>query len=388
MHRIKTPMNTQKEHKNSHLHAAITPNHLTPQTFVEINQSAINHNIAYYKERIGHHNKLAVVIKGNGYGHGLVEMGTICQQNDHVDWLCTANLSEAITLHSCGVNKPLLVLGYADTELPKAVKKNIAFMVDNLEYADKLNATGKDWNYQFPIHIKIDTGLSRLGIPPRATYDFIKKLSTLTYLRIDGIFSHFIASDNNPELTDQQLNTFIATVQSITTIRIPHIHMSNTMATTSLSYPSLFNFFRVGLGIYGFGSPDNQLQPALSWKTHIVSIKTVPENSYVSYACTYKTTRTTRIAILPIGYADGYQLRFSNKTSVLINNKLAPVIGRVGMNMTMVDMTDCSATVGDMVTLIGNCGPISATGIAHTAEIHNVRELLTGIHPNITRIIK
>lgn len=388
MHRIKTHMNTQKEHKNSHLHTIIETNTLTPQTFIEINQAAINSNIAYYKKLIGRHNKLAVVIKGNGYGHGLIEMGSICQQSNHVAWLCTANLSEAIMLHESGVTKPILVLGYADTELHKAVEKNITFMVDNLDYADTLNTTGKEHNYQFPIHIKIDTGLSRLGIPPHETCKFIKKLSTLPSLRIDGIFSHFIASDNNPELTSQQLNTFITTIQSITTTRIPHIHMSNTMATTSLSYPSFFNFFRVGLGIYGFGSPNNQLQPALNWKTHIVSIKTVPENSYVSYACTYKTTRTTRIALLPVGYADGYQLRFSNKTLVLINNNLAPAIGRVGMNMAMVDITDCSAKIGDIVTLIGTCAPIRAIDIAHTAEIHNVRELLTGIHPNITRIIR
>jgi alanine racemase len=381
-------MNIQNKHKNNPLNAIIETTTLSPQTFIEINQAAINHNIAYYKKRIGHHNKLAVVIKGNGYGHGLVEMGAICQQNDHVDWLCAANLSEAIILHISGVTKPVLVLGYADIELHKAAEKNIAFMVDNFEYAQKLNALGKHYSYQFPIHLKIDTGLSRLGIPPHTASDFIKKLSTLPYLKIDGIFSHFIASDNNPELTNQQLHTFTSTVQSITTTRIPHIHMSNTMATTSLDYPSFFNFFRVGLGVYGFGSPENQLQPALSWKTHIVSVKTVPENSYVSYACTYKTKRTTRIALLPIGYADGYQLRFSNKTSVLINNQLAPVIGRVGMNMTMIDVTDCSAKAGDIVTLVGNCAPMRATDIAYTAEIHNVRELLTGIHPNITRIIK
>lgn len=380
-------MNIQKEYTNSLLDGTTIINNINHQTFIEISQLAVNNNIAYYKKNIGHQNKLAVVIKGNGYGHGLVEIGTICQQNDQVDWLCTANLSEAITLNASGVTKPLLVLGYADIELNNGVAKNIAFMVDNLEYAQQLNIIGKKHGCQFPIHIKVDTGLSRLGIPPHIVCDFIKQLSLMPYIKIDGIFSHFIASDNNPELTDQQLNTFISTVESMTTTQIRHIHMSNTVATTSLNYPSFFNFFRVGLGIYGFGSQDNQLQPALSWKTHIVSIKTVPKDSYVSYACTYKTTRATRIALLPIGYADGYQLRFSNKASVLINNQLAPVIGRVAMNMTMVDVTDCSAQVGDMVTLIGNCAPMRATDIAHTAEIHNVRELLTGIHPAITRII-
>lgn len=384
---MKTPMNTQKNYKKSSLGEIIQTNIITAQTFIEISQTAINHNIAYYKKQIGNHNKLAVVIKGNGYGHGLIEIGAICQKNDSIDWLCTANLSEAITLDASGVKKSLLVLGYTDKEPHHAIEKNIAFMVDNIEYAHKLNAIGKEHSYQFPIHIKVDTGLSRLGIPPHATCNFIEQLSKLPYLKIDGIFSHFIASDINPELTDQQLNTFISTVQSITSTHIPHVHMSNTLASTSLEYPSFFNTFRVGLGIYGFSATESSLKPALTWKTSIVSIKTVPENSYVSYACTYKTSRTTRIALLPIGYADGYQVRFSNKTSVLINNTIAPVIGRIGMNMTMVDVTDCDATIGDLATLIGNCAPIRATDIADLAEIHNVRELLTGIHPSINRII-
>src|SRR5204863_6092645 len=121
-------------------------------------------------------------------------------------------------------------------------------------------------------------------------------------LRVEGIFSHFIASDNNPTLTNNQLNLFQQAVDQFSSLNISYIHMSNTHSTTTLTYPSLFNFFRVGLGTYGFDSTNAPLCPALIWKTHIASIKTVATNSYVSYACTYKTVRTTRTALLPIGY--------------------------------------------------------------------------------------
>ena len=164
--------------------------------------------------------------------------------------------------------------------------------------------------------------------------------------------------------------------------------MSNSIATTTLTYPSFFNFFRVGLGIYGFGDTNAQLKPALTWKTRIASIKIIPKNSHVSYACTYITKRTTRVALLPVGYVDGYQLRFSNKTFVCINNiAYAPVIGRVGMNMTMIDITDCSASVNNEVTLIGHNAQTLITEIAQATNIYNIREIFTGIHYTIPRIV-
>jgi alanine racemase len=260
-------------------------------------------------------------------------------------------------------------------------------MVDNFDYAQTLNNVGKKYSYQFRVHLKIDTGLSRLGILSDEAYAFVLQLKKLSYIKIEGIFSHFVASDNNPVVTSHQLDEFRGVLQQLSFLPFEHIHMSNTHAITTLNYTKNFNFFRVGLGIYGFGKPCEPLLPALTWKTHIVLIKTVPAHSYVSYACTYKTTRATKIAILPIGYFDGYQLRFSNKTCVLINNQIAPIIGRIAMNMTIIDITDCIAAVGDCVVLIGASSPVRLTNLAATAEIYNVRELLVGLNPAITRVI-
>jgi alanine racemase len=359
------------------------------QTSVEVSQSAINHNIEYYKNKIGSANKLAAVIKGNGYGHGLQEMGYLCEKNNAVSLLCTANLSEALLLRSRNISKSILVLGYADCNPMYAIKKNIAFMIDTLEYANMLNEIAKEHSYQFKVHIKVDTGLSRLGIFPHEALSFIKQIQKYPYLTIDGIYSHFVAATSDSELTEKQLNTFIKTIENILNenITINNIHMSNSGSLEYISYPSFFNMFRVGLGLYGLGEPKNMLAPALTWKTHIVSIKIVPTGSYISYAKAYKAARPTRVAILPIGYQDGYEFRFSNKTSIHVNGQLAPMLGRVAMNMIMVDVTDCNAQINDEVLICGPHNGVSADDLANTANMDNIREILTKINPSIPRVI-
>jgi alanine racemase len=353
-------------------------------TYLEISSLAFTHNITYFKNKIGN-NALAVVLKGNGYGHGILEIATLCEQHTAVDLLCVATLSEALTIRKVGIQKPILVLGYSNYHEYYALNQNIAFVIDNLPYAQKLDDIGKKHGCHFKVHIKIDTGLSRLGISPQQTSLFIKQIQQLPYLCIEGILSHFIASDSNKELTREQYDLFTTSISSIDYGLIRYRHMSNTAAIIQYEYSSLYNMFRVGLGVYGFGN--SALQPVLTWKTYIHSIKIVPAHSYVSYACTYKTTRATKIAILPIGYSDGYQLRFSNKTSVIINGYHAPVMGRVGMNMTMVDITDYDIRLNDEVIILGNRPGVCLTDLAHVAEIYNVREILTGINPALSRII-
>lgn len=360
---------------------------IAPQTYLEISASAFNHNAAYYKNLIGKNNKLAVVIKGNGYGHGLHQMAYLCQQNDYIDWLLVAQLSEALALKN--ITKPALVMNYSDVSPEYAVDKNIHFMVDNLEYAQSLNAIGKKHSYQFSVHIKIDSGLSRMGVLADQALLFIKQLQQLDHLHINGICSHFAASDTNPEFTAQQYATFnnlIADMQ-INNIHIDYVHMSNSAAISIVDYQPYFNFFRTGIGLYGLGHERANLKPIMTWKTHIVNIKTIPAHSYVSYACTHQTTRITRIALLPIGYADGYKFRFSNKTSVIINGLHAPVIGRIAMNMTIVDVTDIPANISDEVIVLGPYPDIDTHDLGLKGNIPNVREILVGINPAITRII-
>ncbi len=357
------------------------------QTFLEISASAFNHNAAYYKNLIKPHNKLAAVMKGNGYGHGLHQIAYLAEHNQHVDWLLVMHLSEAIALQN--ISKPILVLGYSDVPIENAIGKNIQFMIDNIQYAQQLNDVGKKYSHQFNIHIKVDTGLSRMGILTHDAIPFIKQVQSLDYINIVGICSHFSASDSNPEFSAQQYTQFNDVIANLlpNNITIPYIHMSNTAAISTIEYKDYFNFFRIGVGLYGLGYEKSHLQPVMTWKTHITHIKTIPTNSYVSYAGEFQTQRTTRIALLPVGYYDGYKFRFSNKTSVLINGSLAPVIGRVAMNMTIVDVTDITAHTDDEVILMGPYSEIGAHDLAELGNIKNVREILVGINPAFTRVI-
>lgn len=358
-----------------------------PQTFLEISASAFNHNIAHYKNKIGLHHKLAIVIKGNGYGHGLQQIASLCEQNELVNWICVAQLSEALALQN--ITKPILVLGYSDIGPELAIGKNIHFMVDSLEYVQQLNDIGKKHGHQFSVHVKIDTGLSRMGIDPAQAHNFICQLQQLSFITIAGIYSHFAASDSNPLFTAYQFEQFNALVAQLKTMNICplHVHMGNSASTTTVNYPELFNFFRIGIGAYGLGLDSTHLKPVMTWKTHIAHIKTVPKGSYIGYTGSYQVKRTSRIALLPIGYYDGYDFRFSNKTTVMINGSYAPVIGRIAMNMTIVDVTDIEAKTGDVVILMGSDEKIHAHILATFGEIKNVREIITGINPMITRII-
>jgi alanine racemase len=362
-------------------------NEPTPQTFLEISAAAFNHNASFYKNLVGQHNLLAAVIKGNGYGHGLNQMAYLCEQNSFIDWLLVAQLSEALAMQN--IIKPILVMNYCDVSAEYAVGKNIHFMVDNIAYAQNLNAIGKKHSYRFGIHLKIDTGLCRMGVLANQALTFINQLQNLDYLQLNGICSHFAASDTNPEFTTQQYTTFnnIIADLKLQNITIPLVHMSNSAAISIVDYQPHFNFFRTGVGLYGLGHERSNLQPIMTWKTHIVNIKTVPANSYISYASTYQTTRVTRLALLPVGYFDVYKFRFSNKTSVIINGSPAPVLGRIAMNMTIVDVTDIPANIGDEVVLVGSGPHINAHDLALKGEVPNVREILVGINPSIARII-
>jgi alanine racemase len=262
-------------------------------------------------------------------------------------------------------------------------------MVDSLEYAQNLNSIGKKYSYQFNVHVKVDTGLSRMGLPTHEILNFIKQLQKLDYLIIIGIYSHFAASDNNPEFTTQQYTKFTNVIANLNdnNIHIPNIHMSNSAALSTVTYQPYFNFFRIGIGIYGLGQDKCNLKPIMTWKTHIANIKTIPAFAYVGYASSYQTKRVTRIALLPIGYFDGYKFVFSNKTFVLINGLYAPVIGRVAMNMTIIDITDITAHIDDEAIILGPYPTINAHDLAHIADITNVREILTGINPALSRII-
>jgi alanine racemase len=293
------------------------------------------------------------------------------------------------------------VLSIIDQDPALVLDKNIALVVYDMATAEKLNAIGQRHATKISVHAKVDTGLSRAGILYTQAIDFIKSLATMNYLRLDGIFSHFA----NVEHSDQTFSTmqrarFNELLKSISqnNIIIAYQHISCSAALTA-THENYYTFARSGIGIYGlWPSVENKkitekyyphftLKPVLVWKTRIIQLKTVPAESYVGYDLTYQTHRPTTIALLPVGYWDGYDRGLSNKGTVIINGQKAPVVGRIAMNLTMIDCTDiANVHVGDEVMLLGPYEGITADDIAQTIQTINY-EVVTRINPLLPRII-
>ncbi len=370
-------------------------------TWIEINKSAVLHNLAQYKKVIG--NKfLAPVIKANAYGHGLQQIGAICEQSPDVDWLCITLLSDALTLREQGITKPILVLGPINADLADAAHKNIEFIAYNKQMVEDLNLIGKQHNYTFGIHIKIDTGLSRIGVAVDDAVSFINYCDTLSKIKVSGVCTHLAESNSKDQtFTLQQVDLFKIILDTLheQSFDIPYIHLANTAATTRLSFDRC-NFVRVGIGIYGlwpseYVKQDTQqkypwftLKPCLTWKTRVMEVKEIPDQSYVGYNRTHQVERNTKIAIVPIGYFDGYDMRFSNIARIRIHDTYANIIGRVCMNHTIIDVTYVpDVKIGDEVILLGNYPEISPYYFATLTGNNNVREVLTKIFPHIPRAI-
>ena len=374
----------------------------TPQenyTWVQISKKAIEHNITQYKKVIGD-GILAPVIKSNAYGHGLIETAQICEKNKQVGWLCVATISEALLLRKNNITKPILVLSYLGGNLEQAIIQNISLTAYDMNTIKKLNNIGQQLGKKCNIHIKIDTGLSRLGVQAKQAVTFIQEVKIYKFIHIQGIWTQFAESDTQDRsFTNQQLQLFenIAAKLEEYGIHIPIKHVANSAATTTLHLQNAKygNFFRVGLGLYGYWPseyvkkitqktwPDFTLKPAMTWKTKIFHIKHIKKNNFIGYNREYQVTRDSKIALVPTGYFDGYDLRLSNKSFVLIHRKHVPTVGRICMNITTIDVTDIKeVNVGDEVILLGDYPYINSSSIAQTCN-PNPREIMTEINAEI-----
>jgi len=369
-----------------------------PHSWVEIDRGALEQNLSHLKKITGS-GTVAPVIKGNGYGHGLLEMGRVCQESPHVGCVCVASLSEALTLRQKNFTKPILVLVFLDEDATLAIEHDIDVMVYNEETARYLHECAQKKNKICNIHLKIDTGLSRLGIAPEAVENFINKIKQLVGLRLRAVATHFAESQSqDTSFSLEQIKTFNDVIQTIenTGTKIEWKHASNSAGLFQFGAQS-GNFFRPGLGTYGYWSSDHTkkiaqenhpyftLQPALTWKTKIFDIKKVPAGKDVGYSRTFRTSRETVLACLPVGYQDGYNRKLSNKAPVLIENKHAPVVGAVGMNITTIDVTDIPhSKIGTEVILLGSNQKVRADTLSAISET-NTREIMTRISPELVR---
>ena len=369
-------------------------------TWAEIDLGAIKYNLAQIKKLVGGARKnsprIMVVVKANAYGHGLIKVAKTLEKL-RVDYLGVASLDEAIALRKEGIKLAVLVLGsILPEEVDLALDYDVALTVCNKELAQTLNNKAKAKNITVPVHIKIDTGMGRIGIWHEEAAEFVKMLKRMKYIRAEGIYTHFTSASRDNFFTNYQLESFENLLRRLDreNIQFHYKHAANSIALVDLK-KSHFNLVRPGIIVYGMYPKRNfakilKLKPALSLKTRIVYLKDVPVGRSISYGRTYITEKPTRIATLPIGYADGYGRILSNRASVLVKGEKAPVVGKVTMDQTMVDVGHIKGVkIGDEVVLIGRQGKLAM----RTEEIARVSktipyEIVCSITNRVPRVYK
>jgi alanine racemase len=370
------------------------------RTWLEISKSAINNNIAQYKKIIG--NKiLAPVIKSNAYGHGMIEVAKICEQNKDIDWLCVANADEALNLRKNGITKNILILSHIGQLAEQAIAQDISLIAYDLDTVNHLNSVGKKLGKKANLHIKIDTGLSRVGILPDEAVEFIKHIKNFEFINIEGIWTHFSEpASEDRAFTNLQASKFGNVIKELEkiNIKIPFVHSGNSAGILTVNL-ECDNFYRPGVSFYGYWPseyiknfaskvyPNFKLTPCMTWKTNIFSIKNIPAGSFVGYMRTFQAQRDTKLAIIPVGYYDGYDRRFSNIGSVIINGQACKITGLICMNAIMIDVTDVqNVKIGDQVILVGPAPDVNINTMANATNM-NPRDLTSKISLEIPRII-
>lgn len=332
------------------------------------------------------------VVKSNAYGHGAAPVARVLEEAA-CPFLGVRSVEEAITLREAGIKLPLLImLGLIDENFREIIAFNLTPVITRLEVAKPFHDYLQKNQTSCPVHIKVDTGMSRLGVALEKVTDFFRGLGSLPTLQIEGVMSH-LAEACDPEYTAFQKKNFdaIRTQLMQQGLKVKHWHLGNSAAAIRALFPDT-NLVRVGIALYG-SYPDPsligaiKLQPALSWITRVLETKSIPKGRAVSYGCTYHTPRPMRLALLPVGYADGYPRLFSNRGAVLIKGQRAPIVGRVCMDLTVVDITDIPEVPnGEKVTLLGRDGTeeLLASELATWAETISY-EILTRIAGRVPR---
>ena len=349
------------------------------RVYAEINLDAIVKNVdnlmALTKENTGalaeqRKQSALAVVKADGYGHGDVAVAKAVAQK--VTGYAVATLDEAVNLRENGVKKPILVLGYVDPyEFDILVSHEITATVFDVETAQLLADAARVQKKQAHCHIKVDTGMRRIGLEPDENgIAIVKQITALKELSADGIFTHFAASDETDKTSaEHQFKLFTDFTGRLEKegIHFTYRHCANSAAVIDMPQVDL-DMVRLGIAMYGMYPSDEvkkekvELFPALDLKSHITMVKEIPAGEKVSYGGTFTTTRTTKLATVSVGYGDGYPRALSSKGYVLVRGQKAPIVGRVCMDQMMVDVTDIeNVTRADIVTLIGKDGDAEIT---------------------------
>jgi alanine racemase len=367
-------------------------NHLT---WAEVDLDAIAHNAHGLKERAGKETELMAVVKANAYGHGAVPVAKTALENG-ASRLAVNRALEGVELRQAGITAPILILGYSlPSEAEVIVRWDLTPTVTTVEGALALSAMSVQQGKVTLIHVKVDTGMGRFGLLPDEVVAFVRRIAKLPGLKLEGLFTHFAIADlADKTYTRRQFGLYMRVVKQLkeTGFTIPLKHVAN--SATDLDLPEMhLDMVRCGIALYGLRPSDEvepaiPLRPAMALKSRVARVRTLPPGSSISYGCTHTTTRPTPVALVPVGYGDGYHRLLSNKGAVLIGGKRAPIVGRVCMDQFVVDVTGIEGVRQDDEVVVFGCQgeeEISAEEVAALAGTINY-EVVTGILPRVTRV--
>jgi alanine racemase len=364
-------------------------------TVCYIDHESLRWNFRQIRSSVGSHIKILSMVKANGYGHGAPAIAKTLA-DEGADAFAVATVEEALELRRHSITAPILVLtGVYLDQLELFFDHDLTAVAHDIGALQQLDAAVARRGGSLNLHIKIDTGMGRIGFLPGEIDLWLGQLTQLKAVKVVGIFSHFSRAESvEGEYTRKQVEIFNHVVRRLREegIAPPLIHLANSAATIALP-AAYFNMVRPGLMLYGVYPTSAMtarisLKPVLSWKTRILQLKKVPSNTSISYGQTFTTKHDSLIATLPVGYADGYPRLLSNRGQALVGGKRAPVAGRVCMDLTMLDVTDIGKIQqGDEVVLLGAQGneTISADEMAAWADTISY-EILTSIGARVPRI--
>ncbi len=364
-------------------------------TVAEIDLDALKSNLNYFQSRLPATTEVMAVVKADAYGHGAVQVAQYLQKIG-VKLFAVAFLDEAIQLRKAGITEEILVLGYTPAKgIELAIEYNIAVTVYALEMLRVIEHAGERAGKSVKIHLKVDTGMGRIGFSPTEIEQYIEAMKDKKRIELAGIYTHFATADaSDHSFAERQQALFKKVVARLREeFTVPLVHLSNTAA--ALNFPEIEqNAARIGIGLYGLRPStdmiieEGALKPVMSVKTEVIYVKTIQPGESVSYGATYVAERETVVATLPVGYADGFPRNLSNRGYVLIHSRRAPIIGRVCMDQTMVDVTGIADVMrGDEVVIFGEQQGEKLT-VDYYAELLNTinYELVTIIGKRIPRI--
>lgn len=356
--------------------------------WIEINANLLIRNIKNIKRIVGDNVQLAPVVKGNAYGHGLLGTAQILDEASEVQFLSLTSLEDAILLQKEGIKKSMLLLKPLQMEEIPLVNEKMHVTVTSLNVLDKLNKASSYQNQCIPIHIKVDTGMSRFGIETEKVNDFINHLQSLNHLRLAGVWTH-LASPNDEKAVKEQMAKFKSCID-VKKLRKAGvlIHISSSAPIINFKKELWFDLVRPGLATYGIGiNNDSSFGQALNWYSKIIAIKSLAPNTKVGYGGTYKTESPTLLGIVPVGFIHGYPINKTRNSYVIVNNHRIPIVGRISMEYMTINCNDIpNVKIGDTVLITGIKNELSLTVddlIKDTDFIPN--EFICNINRSISR---